>query len=99
MPPERNSVILSSVIFSLGLKGTLSEAELHFLKQRMQGGRRNKAQMGELRVRLPTGYVWHEGESHQTLLGSFEFLDRRTAVKSLTLSKPAFLTRFRRESS
>ena len=29
-----------------GLKGTLSEAELHFLKQRMIGGRRNKARRG-----------------------------------------------------
>ena len=46
----------------LGLKGTLSEAELYFLKQRMQGGRRNKAQRGDLRIRLPVGYVWEEGE-------------------------------------
>ena len=46
----------------LGLKGTLSEAELHFLKQRMIGGRRNKAQRGEFRIRLPVGYVWEEGE-------------------------------------
>ncbi|MFC1672315.1 recombinase family protein [Planctomycetota bacterium] len=46
----------------LGLKGTLSEAELHFLKQRMIGGRRNKAQRGEFRIRLPAGYVWEPGE-------------------------------------
>jgi DNA invertase Pin-like site-specific DNA recombinase len=45
----------------LGLKGTLSEAELHFLKSRMMGGRRNKARRGALRIRLPTGYVWDDG--------------------------------------
>lgn len=45
----------------LGLKGTLSEAELHFLKQRMIGGRRNKARRGEFRIRLPVGYVWETG--------------------------------------
>ena len=44
----------------LGLKGTLSEAELHFLKQRMIGGRRNKAGRGAFRIRLPVGYVWEE---------------------------------------
>lgn len=46
----------------LGLKGTLSEAELHFLKSRMIGGRRNKARRGAFRIRLPAGYVWEEGE-------------------------------------
>ena len=45
----------------LGLKGTLSEAELHFLKSRMMGGRRNKARRGALRIRLPAGYVWDDG--------------------------------------
>ena len=46
----------------LGLKATMSEAELHLLKQRMVGGRRNKARRGEFRIRLPAGYVWEEGE-------------------------------------
>ncbi len=46
----------------LGLKGTLSEAELHFLKQRMIGGRRAKARRGEFCIRLPGGYVWDESE-------------------------------------
>ena len=46
----------------LGLKGTLSEAELHFLKQRMIGARRNKARRGELHIPLPAGYVWDEQE-------------------------------------
>ncbi len=41
----------------LGLKGTMSEAELHVLKQRMQQGRLNKARRGELAFAVPTGYV------------------------------------------
>jgi DNA invertase Pin-like site-specific DNA recombinase len=45
----------------LGLKGTLSEAELHVLKQRMYQGRLSKARRGELSFPLPTGYVWRDG--------------------------------------
>jgi len=41
----------------LGLKGTMSEAELHILKARMLAGRRAKAQRGELGKPLPMGYV------------------------------------------
>jgi len=41
----------------LGLKGTMSEAELHILKQRMLQGKLNKARKGELRFNLPIGYV------------------------------------------
>jgi DNA invertase Pin-like site-specific DNA recombinase len=42
----------------LGLKGTISEAELHFIRARLQGGLRAKAARGELRVRLPVGLVY-----------------------------------------
>lgn len=42
----------------LGLKGTMSEAELHVLKARLQGGIRNKARRGELEVPLPIGLVY-----------------------------------------
>jgi len=41
----------------LGLKGTLSEAELHMLRQRMHEGRLNKARRGELFNHAPIGYV------------------------------------------
>jgi DNA invertase Pin-like site-specific DNA recombinase len=41
----------------LGLKGTMSEAELHILKQRMLEGKRAKARRGELHTLLPRGYV------------------------------------------
>src|SRR5690349_14961079 len=46
----------------LGLKGTMSEAELHILKQRMYEGRLSKARRGELIFPLPSGYVWRDGE-------------------------------------
>ena len=46
----------------LGLKGTMSEAELHVLRARLEGGIRNKAQRGELRKALPIGLVWGEEE-------------------------------------
>ena len=45
----------------LGLKGTMSEAELHILRARLDGGIRNKAARGELRRGLPVGFVWGEG--------------------------------------
>jgi DNA invertase Pin-like site-specific DNA recombinase len=41
----------------LGLKGTMSEAELHVLKQRMLQGKMAKARRGELGMRLPIGYL------------------------------------------
>src|SRR5438128_11427094 len=40
----------------LGLKGTMAQAELHFLHARLQGGKLNKAKKGELRFPLPVGY-------------------------------------------
>jgi DNA invertase Pin-like site-specific DNA recombinase len=43
----------------LGLKGTMSEAELHVLRARLQGGIRNKARRGELFVRPPMGFVYN----------------------------------------
>ena len=42
----------------LGLKGTMSEAELHVLRARLQGGIRNKARRGELRIPLPVGLAY-----------------------------------------
>jgi DNA invertase Pin-like site-specific DNA recombinase len=51
----------------LGLKGTMSEAELHMIRARLEGGIRNKAARGELRRGLPTGFVWGE-EDGEVLL-------------------------------
>jgi DNA invertase Pin-like site-specific DNA recombinase len=42
----------------LGLKGTMSEAELHFIRARLRGGQLSKARRGELRMALPVGLVY-----------------------------------------
>jgi len=44
----------------LGLKGTMSEAELHFLAGRLQGAKQAAAERGELRFPLPVGYVYDD---------------------------------------
>ena len=44
----------------LGLKGTMSEAELHVLKARLRGGILNKVRRGEYHCPLPTGFVYDE---------------------------------------
>jgi len=53
-PADFNDALL------LGIKGTMSAAELHFLRGRLQGGKRNKAERGELRFPLPVGLCWDE---------------------------------------
>ncbi len=44
----------------LGLKGAMSEAELHVLKSRLQQGILNKAKRGELKIPLPVGLAYDE---------------------------------------
>jgi DNA invertase Pin-like site-specific DNA recombinase len=44
----------------LGLKGTMAQAELHFIRARLQGNKLNKARKGELRFPLPVGFVFDE---------------------------------------
>jgi DNA invertase Pin-like site-specific DNA recombinase/DNA-directed RNA polymerase subunit RPC12/RpoP len=46
----------------LGMKGMYSEVELHMIRQRLDGGIRNKARRGELRRGLPVGLVWGEAD-------------------------------------
>jgi DNA invertase Pin-like site-specific DNA recombinase len=75
----------------LGLKGTMSEAELHILKARMLEGRRAKARRGELGKMVPMGYVrrpsgevaFDPDEQAQTVIRLvFDLFDRfRTAGK------------------
>lgn len=42
----------------LGLKGTISEIELHYLHQRLWGGKLHKARKGELALALPVGFIY-----------------------------------------
>ena len=44
----------------LELKGTMSEAEIHWLRLRLQRARQHKARRGALRMPAPTGYLWGE---------------------------------------
>jgi DNA invertase Pin-like site-specific DNA recombinase len=55
-PADFNDALL------LGLKGTMSAAELHFLRGRLQGGKRNKAERGQLRFPLPVGLCWEDDQ-------------------------------------
>jgi len=44
----------------LGLKGTMSQAELHLIKGRLHGAKLNKAKKGELRFPIPVGYIYDD---------------------------------------
>jgi hypothetical protein len=48
-----------AVLSVAGLKGTMSKAELHVLRARLQGGILNKARRGELPCPLPVGFVYN----------------------------------------
>ncbi|MGB9281531.1 MAG: recombinase family protein, partial [Pseudonocardiaceae bacterium] len=50
----------------LGLKGQMSEAELHFIKARLRGGVLSKARRGELITPLPVGLI-HDAAGHVVL--------------------------------
>lgn len=53
-PADFNDALL------LGLKGTIAQAELHFIRARLQGGKLNKAKKGELRFPLPVGLCYDD---------------------------------------
>ena len=44
----------------LGFKGTWSHTELHGMKLRLQGAKKHKAELGQLRCKPPIGYQWNE---------------------------------------
>jgi DNA invertase Pin-like site-specific DNA recombinase len=70
----------------LGMKGTMSEAELHILRARLDGGIRHKAARGELRRGLPVGLVWGETEGeirwhpHEAVTGVITQIFERFAL-------------------
>ncbi|MFP3022033.1 MAG: recombinase family protein [Wolbachia sp.] len=53
-PVEFNDQLL------LGLKGTMSQVELHLIRARLLGGKINKAKKGELKIPLPIGFYYDE---------------------------------------
>ena len=64
----------------------MSEAELHVLRARLNGGIRNKAARGELRRGLPVGFVWGEADG-EVLLHPDEAVV--TAIRTIFARKPA----------
>lgn len=83
----------------LGLKGAMSEAELHVLKARLQGGIQSKARRGELEMPLPIGLAYQQ-DGAVVLTPD---LSIRSAIELLfdtfrqTKSATATVKRFRRE--
>jgi DNA invertase Pin-like site-specific DNA recombinase len=76
----------------LGLKGTMSEAELHILKQRMLEGKRAKARRGELGMQVPMGYcrqlsgivVKDPDEQAQSAIARvFELFERKLTINGV----------------
>ena len=84
----------------LGLKGTMSEAELHMLRMRLQGGILNKARRGELQTPLPIGLIHDEStgrvilDPDQQIRESIEMLFRTFARTGSAL---ATVKEFRRQ--
>lgn len=66
----------------LGLKGTMSEAELHMLKNRMLQGLYHKAEKGELKFKLPVGYQF---DSNDKIVKSLD--EEVTHIIDLTFKK------------
>lgn len=87
-PAEFNDRLL------LGLKGTMSEAELHVLRARLRGGILNKARRGELKLPLPVGLVYDSSnrvildpdKEVQHTLRHFFVTFRRTGSASATVT-------------
>jgi DNA invertase Pin-like site-specific DNA recombinase len=83
----------------LGLKGTMSEAELHMLKMRLVGGVLSKAQRGELKMPLPIGLVY--GPDQQVVLDADQQVQQALKLFFATFDRTgsawATVQTFRRE--
>jgi DNA invertase Pin-like site-specific DNA recombinase len=90
----------------LGLKGTMSEAELHYLKARMWGGRLAKARRGELSTALPVGFVHAQDGSvaldpdlhvQEVLRTVFEVFANKQSARAVVLHFQEHAIRFPRK--
>ena len=78
----------------LGIKGTVTEMELGLIRARLLGGMQAKAQRGELRFRLPAGYV-HDPDDRivmdpdkrvrQAIRALFDRFNRCTSARQLAM--------------
>jgi len=81
----------------LGLKGTMSEAELHVLRARLIGGQLNKARRGELWMRPPIGFIYDP--SQRLVLDPDEQIQRTIRLLFETFQKSGSALRVVREFS
>jgi len=83
----------------LGMKGQISEYELHFIRARLRGGQLSAARRGELRMGLPVGLVY-DGAGHVVLdpdAGVQQALRHLFAVFARTGSARAVVAAFQNE--
>lgn len=64
----------------LGMKGTMADFELVWLRQRMEGGRWHRAGQGEYRRPLPVGYVYEDDESARVVMDPDEEVRRAVSL-------------------
>jgi len=64
----------------LGMKGTMADFELVWLRQRMEGGRWHRAGQGEYRRPLPVGYVYEDGDSARIVMDPDEEIRRAVTL-------------------
>ncbi|MDO8844066.1 recombinase family protein [Methylicorpusculum sp.] len=78
----------------LGLKGTMSEAELHILKQRMLEGKRAKARRGELGMPVAMGFVRQlsglivkdpDEQAQSVIARVFDLFERKRTINGVLL--------------
>lgn len=78
----------------MGIKGTITEMELHVIKARLRSGTEAKAARGELKINLPAGYVYDASNKivfdpdrrvQQAIVTSFQEFDRCTSMRQLGL--------------
>jgi DNA invertase Pin-like site-specific DNA recombinase len=76
----------------LGLKGTMSEAELHILRSRMYQGLLNKAKRGEVFNHAPMGYVkTTKGANGELVIGRIK--RGSTRIENRTSGRPGTVRR------
>jgi DNA invertase Pin-like site-specific DNA recombinase len=83
----------------LGMKGQISEYELHFIRARLRGGQLSAARRGELRMGLPVGLAY-DGAGHVVLdpdAGVQQALRHLFAVFARTGSARAVVAAFQNE--
>jgi DNA invertase Pin-like site-specific DNA recombinase len=64
----------------LGMKGTMADFELLWLRQRLEGGRWHRARRGEYRIPAPAGYVYEDSDALRFTLDPNEEVRRAISL-------------------